>query len=173
MYQTAPDFPAAESVLYNSPLGILILEADEAGLTAVRFSPEQAPDTAVRPGPITTRAAEWLDGYFSGSCPEPDFPLNLKGTPFQKEVWAILQTIPAGKTMTYGEIARILADRRGIDRMAAQAVGQAVGKNPVCILVPCHRVLGQCQRLTGYAGGLECKKALLTLEGAEFLPDSK
>lgn len=66
-------FPAAESVLYNSPLGILILEADEAGLTAVRFSPEQAPDTAVRPGPITTRAAEWLDGYFSGSCPEPDF----------------------------------------------------------------------------------------------------
>ncbi len=121
---------------------------------------------------VLLEATKQLTQYFEGKRKEFNLPINLKGTEFMKKVWNELEKIPYGKTMTYGEIARILADRRGIDRMAAQAVGQAVGKNPVCILVPCHRVLGQCQRLTGYAGGLERKKALLTLEGAEFLPDS-
>lgn len=106
----------------------------------------------------------WLDLYFSGG--EPDFlpPFLLRGTPFQKEVWEILLTIPYGKTMTYGEMAAILARRKGLARMSAQAVGGAVGRNPLTLLVPCHRVVGADGSLTGYAGGVERKAALLALE---------
>ena len=104
----------------------------------------------------------------------PDFPvsLHLIGTEFQKEVWKILCTIPYGKTTTYGDIARQIARKRGLEHMSAQAVGGAVGHNPVSIIVPCHRVLGTNGSLTGYAGGIDKKISLLTLEGAE-LPASR
>ncbi len=106
----------------------------------------------------------WLDVYFSGG--KPDFlpPFLLRGTPFQKEVWEILLTIPYGKTMTYGEIAVLLAARKGMPRMSAQAVGGSVGRNPLTLLVPCHRVVGADGSLTGYAGGIARKAALLALE---------
>ncbi len=116
----------------------------------------------------------WLDIYFSGK--EPDFMPSYKiegATEFQKEVYSILCKIPYGHTVTYGEIAAAVAEKRGILRMSAQAVGGAVGKNPVAILLPCHRVLGKDGSLTGYAGGLNNKVALLKLEGVitDHAPD--
>lgn len=114
---------------------------------------------------VFAQTKHWLDDYFAGKVPGELPPISLQGTAFQKEVWDILLTIPYGKTMSYGEIAAILAGRRGISRMSAQAVGGAVGKNPVGILVPCHRVIGTDGSLTGYAGGLDKKEYLLKLEG--------
>ena len=107
----------------------------------------------------------WLDVYFSGKEPDCTVPFHFNGTTFQNEVWNILCTIPYGKTMTYGEIAKRIAAKRGIPRMAAQAVGGAVGHNEISIIVPCHRVIGTDGSLTGYAGGLDKKIKLLTLEG--------
>ena len=107
---------------------------------------------------------KWLDCYFEGNIP-PFLPkIKLEGTDFQKEVWDILLKIPYGQMMTYGEIADMIASHRGIKKMSAQAIGQAVSKNPVAIIVPCHRVLGQNHKLTGYAYGLDNKKLLLLLE---------
>ena len=103
--------------------------------------------------------------YFSGKEPDFTVPVYFNGTEFQNEVWNILCTIPYGKTITYGEIAKRIAAKRGIIRMAAQAVGGAVGHNEISIIVPCHRVIGTDGSLTGYAGGLDKKIKLLTLEG--------
>ena len=100
-----------------------------------------------------------------GRCPEKKLPLHLQGTEFQKAVWAILLNIPYGQTETYGKIAKEIARGRGREHMSAQAVGGAVGHNPVSIIVPCHRVVGADGNLTGYAGGIERKIALLQLEG--------
>ena len=113
---------------------------------------------------VFRRTDNWLDIYFSGKEPNFTPPLRMKGTEFRQEVWQILLTIPFGKTMTYGEIARILADRRGIKSMSAQAVGGAVGHNPISLIIPCHRVVGTNGALTGYAGGLEKKAWLLDME---------
>lgn len=93
-------------------------------------------------------------------------PLHFIGTDFQKEVWEILYTIPYGETMTYGEVASMLAEKKGLKRMSAQAVGGAVGRNDISIIVPCHRVVGANGSLTGYAGGIDKKIALLRLEKA-------
>lgn len=152
---------------YDSPLGGIFLSADEIGLTELRFGmQENAPPEGDTP--ILASAKRWLDIYFSGQ--EPDFtpPLQPLGTAFQMEVWEILRTIPYGQSITYGEIARKLAARRGIPKPSAQAVGGAVGRNPIGILIPCHRVLGKGGLLTGYAGGLEKKIRLLELEGIDF-----
>lgn len=104
--------------------------------------------------PIFDETCRWLDIYFSGK--EPDFtpPLSMRTTPFRKAVWEIMLTIPYGQTMTYGEIAGIIAEQRGIDRMSAQAVGGAVGHNSISLIIPCHRVIGTDGSLTGYAGAL-------------------
>lgn len=96
-------------------------------------------------------------------------PLRWRDTPFREAVWALLRTIPYGEVVTYGEMARELARQQGVATLSAQAVGGAVGYNPISILVPCHRVVGSGGRLTGYAGGLERKAALLRLEGADLL----
>ena len=111
-------------------------------------------------------ARKWLECYFSGQ-PEPaeDIPLKLEGTAFQQQVWQVLLTVPRGQTRTYAELARQLAARMGKEKMSAQAVGQALGRNPVSILVPCHRIVGTDGSLTGYAGGLEKKQWLLRHEG--------
>ena len=107
--------------------------------------------------PIFDEICRWLDIYFSGK--EPDFtpPLSMRTTPFRKAVWEIMLTIPYGQTMTYGEIAGIIAEQRGIDRMSAQAVGGAVGHNSISLIIPCHRVIGTDGSLTGYAGGIDKK----------------
>lgn len=163
-----------QTAQYSSPLGPILLAADDTGLTGLWFQgqkyfPAQMADAPDHSGlPIFQEAMRWLDIYFSGQ--EPDFtpPLHLTGTPFQNEVWEILLSIPYGKTMTYGEIARHLAEQKGLSHMSAQAVGGAVGHNKLSILIPCHRVVGANGSLTGYAGGITRKIALLELEKADM-----
>lgn len=115
--------------------------------------------------PLFEQTREWLDRYFSGEEPGPVPSLRLEGSPFRQAVWRLLQEIPRGQVVTYGDIARQLSARRGGVPVSAQAVGGAVGHNPVSIVVPCHRVVGSDGSLTGYAGGLDRKTALLRLEG--------
>ena len=165
---------------YPSPLGELLLAADDAGLTGVWFVGQKyfarslAPDSVAREIPLFAQVKQWLALYFAGQEPELEIPIHMVGTAFQKAVWRILRTIPYGQTMTYGAIARQVAEKLGIRRMSPQAVGGAVGHNPISILIPCHRVVGTNGSLTGYAGGLDRKVKLLTLEKAEvgslFLP---
>lgn len=141
---------------YTSPIGPLTLTSDGEFVTGVSFG--DAGD--ICSCPVLQKAAAWLDSYFRGKKPDlAAIPLKPKGTAFQQAVWAILAAIPYGKTATYGEIARQLGEK-----MSAQAVGQAVGKNPIAILLPCHRVLGAKDKITGFSGGLEKKRFLLQLE---------
>ncbi len=155
---------------YNSPIGKILLAADDVGLTGLWFEGQKYfalyldREHEEKELPIFKKAKEWLDIYFSGKEPDFKLPLHFIGTPFQNEVWEILYSIPYGTTVTYGEIAKILADRRGIKQMSAQAVGGAVGRNEISIIVPCHRVVGVDGSLTGYAGGIDKKIALLRLE---------
>ena len=167
---------------YDSPLGGICLAADALGLTGLWFDGEKyfgsnLPANPVRQETeILTESKRWLDVYFSGR--EPDFlpPLRYDTTPFRKQVCDIMQTIPYGKTMTYREIAAELAARQGVSRMSAQAVGGAVGHNPISIMIPCHRVVGTNGSLTGYAGGINRKIRLLELEHTDmsrfFVPKS-
>ena len=107
----------------------------------------------------------WLESYFAGENPDPnDILLDVCGTDFQNAVWQLLTDIPYGRTMTYGEIARKIAEQFGKSNMAAQAVGNAIGRNPIQIIIPCHRVIGSSGNLTGYIGGLDRKRYLLGLE---------
>lgn len=151
---------------YASPLGPILLAADETGLTGLWFEGQKyfpsflGVDYQEKETPILTETVRWLDVYFSGKDPGFLPPLHPQGSPFRQAVWNILLTIPRGQTMTYGEIARRLGVR------SAQAVGGAVGHNPISILIPCHRVVGSDGSLTGYAGGVERKARLLQLEGA-------
>ncbi len=156
---------------YHSPIGKIVLAADEVGLTGLWFEGQKYfalyldKEHEEKELPIFFDTKRWLDIYFSGQEPDFKLPLHFIGTPFQTQVWEILYTIPYGKTMTYGEIAKILAAGKGIKQMSAQAVGGAVGRNEISIIVPCHRVIGANGGLTGYAGGLDKKTALLKLEG--------
>ncbi len=159
----------------NTPLGPVLLTSDGEALTGLWFLGQarfpHLPDSA-RPAealPLFRQTRRWLEVYFSGKAPDFTPLLRPDGTPFQQEVWALLAAIPYGQTRTYGAIAQEVARRRGTPRMSAQAVGGAVGRNPISLLIPCHRVVGRDGALTGYAGGLDRKRALLRLEGA--LPD--
>ena len=158
---------------FESPIGKMLLTADTDGLTGIWFEgqkyyPENPEDAYQnKTTEILERAAQWLDSYFSGKNPGSGLPLHLTGTSFQKAVWEILLTIPYGETMTYGEIAQMLAKQLGYQTMSAQAVGGAVGHNRISIIIPCHRVLGANGRLTGYAGGIWRKEALLKLEQSQ------
>ena len=148
--------------VYHSPMGPLKLLSDGVSLTGLYM--EEA--TEIQPElPVFAKTKQWLDDYFRGQVREFDFPLNPKGTAFQQRVWEILLTIPCGNTRTYGDIAIQIARETGKEKMSAQAVGQAVGKNPISILIPCHRVVGTQGKLTGYAGGLDKKVWLLCHEG--------
>lgn len=149
---------------YSSPLGEILLAANDNGLTglwfygAKYFAADMEDERTEKLTPVLRQTLRWLDIYFSGS--EPDFmpPLELHGSDFRRRVWAELAKIPYGETVTYGEIAKKLGVK------SAQAVGGAVGHNPVSIIVPCHRVLGADGSLTGYAGGTDKKARLLELE---------
>lgn len=119
--------------------------------------------------PVLAKAKEWLDRYFAGDRPTPqELPLAPVGGGFRQEVWKILCGIPYGELLTYGEIAKRIAARRGVEKMAAQAVGGAVGHNPISIVIPCHRVVGTGGNLTGYGGGIALKQALLAHEGVDL-----
>lgn len=114
--------------------------------------------------PLFEQTKQWLDCYFLGCEPKFTPPVLLNGTPFQMSVWEILKTIPYGKVITYKDIATKIAHQRGIQQMSAQAVGGAVSRNPISIIVPCHRVIGTDNNLTGYASGVERKLSLLKIE---------
>lgn len=158
----------AATELYASPLGMILLAADNEGLTALGFLKERPAAESGGRNAALRAATRWLDAYFSGRDPGFTPPLHLSGTPFREAVWRRLLEIPYGKTTTYGALAKQIAADLGVPRMSAQAVGGAVGRNPVALIVPCHRVVGANGSLTGYAGGLEKKARLLELEGIVF-----
>ena len=155
--------------IYTTPAAFdnLLMTSDGNVLTGLHFVKSYS---AVEPNnalPIFKDVSRWLDIYFSGREPNftPDFRID-NATPFRKDVLEILNRIPFGKLLTYGEIAKSIAEKNGLAKMSAQAVGGAVGWNPIGIIVPCHRVVGANNKLTGYGGGIENKIALLKLEGA-------
>lgn len=159
---------------YDSPLGGILLAADETGLTGLwfdgqKFFARDLPAERVEQNtPTLSEVKRWLDIYFTGK--EPDFmpPLHPIGSAFRRSVWDILLRIPYGQTSTYGEIARQLAEKQGRPRIAAQAVGGAVGHNKISIIIPCHRVVGTNGSLTGYAGGIDKKVKLLEWEHTDM-----
>lgn len=145
----------------TSELGPLTLESDGTALTAVKLAPAPAEG---EPCPVLLAGRAWLEDYFRG-CPRPvDLPLAPKGTAFQQLVWQLLLEIPWGETCTYGDLAGKAAKILGREAMSAQAIGGAVGRNPLAIFIPCHRVVGAGNRLTGFAWGLEKKQWLLEHE---------
>ena len=155
---------------YDSPLGGVTLASDGTALTGLwfdgqRFFGQGLPGPcAERPLPVFDEAARWLDVYFRAAAPDFLPPLHLRATPFQSAVWQQLLRIPWGRTVTYGALAQTLSAQLGRP-VSARAVGGAVGRNPISLMIPCHRVVGANGALTGYAGGLERKARLLALEG--------
>ena len=152
---------------FPSPIGELVITASDSGLTGVWF-PGKGPGAVARPdderepaGAVLARASEQLAEYFAGTRTTFDLPLDASGTAFERRVWDALRTVPYGTTLSYGELARRLGDPR-----ATRAVGAANGKNPIPIIVPCHRVIGANGALTGFGGGLDRKRWLLEHEGA-------
>lgn len=146
---------------YNSPIGKLRLVSDGSNLTALEIKQSFDNATERKDLPIFIKTTKWLDIYFSGNVP-PKLDINLKpkGNEFRQEVWKMLRDIPYGETTTYGTLAK-----RFNRKMSAQAIGGAVGHNPIAIIIPCHRVVGAGGKLTGYAAGLSVKEKLLRLEG--------
>ena len=148
---------------YESPLGTLWMTGENGILTGLSFQPlmdETEPAYCPELDPVKA----WLDRYFRGEAVIPDFSMAPKGTAFQQLIWQMLRKIPYGKTCTYGELAREAAAAMGKNKMSAQAVGQAVGRNPIAIIIPCHRVMGAGGKITGYAYGIDKKRALLQHE---------
>ena len=156
----------------SSPLGRILLSSNGDALTGLWFEGQKYYGANLparceeRQVPVFDLAEAWLAVYFRGNAPDFTPPLSPRGTSFQKEVWEFLLTVPFGRTVTYGDIAAVLARRRGLPHFSAQAVGSAVGHNPVSLIIPCHRVVGADGSLTGYAGGLEKKERLLAMEGS-------
>ncbi|WP_314033085.1 methylated-DNA--[protein]-cysteine S-methyltransferase [Mogibacterium timidum] len=158
---------------YHSPLGPIMMASDGEALSGLWFEGQKyfadgiEGEYTEKSLPIFDEVIRWLDIYFKGH--EPGFtPLILmKTTSFRKAVWEVMLTIPYGKTMTYGEIADVIAKKRNISKMSSQAVGGAVSHNPISLIIPCHRVVGADGSLTGYAGGIDKKRQLLELEKAK------
>ena len=151
---------------YASMIGEILLISDGKYLLGLEI--EKNSDTALEEKenlPLFQKVKKWLDTYFSGKEAAIDFPIKLIGTEFQKEVWEILLKIPYGKVVTYGEIAHKIALKRNISKMSSQAVGNAVHRNPIPIIAPCHRVIGKNHDLVGYGLGMDLKIRLLKLEG--------
>ncbi|MBQ5959255.1 MAG: methylated-DNA--[Firmicutes bacterium] len=166
---------------YDSPLGRILLTSDGKALTGLWFAGEDAQEqilqeqipheqcpeeqiSAAGAARVFSETKQWLDGYFRGEIPDHIPQIHLEGTDFQKKVWEILLTVPYGATVSYSSIAAKIAKERGLKRMAAQAVGGAVGSNPVSLIVPCHRVIGADGSMVGYGGGLDRKVWLLRHE---------
>ena len=162
---------------YLSPIGKIVMAGNEEGLAGLWFAGQKYFMAGMPKADclqnvdlkIFLLTKNWLDRYFAGEKPSiSEIPVNPNGSAFRKQVWDILRQIPYGETVTYKEIASKIAKSLNKYSMSAQAVGGAVGHNPISIIIPCHRVMGSNGSLTGYAGGLEKKIALLTLEGAKI-----
>ena len=140
---------------YPSPFGKISIGWEDDAVVSLRLGEPESHS----PSPVSELAAAQLQEYFAGTRKNFTFPIQLKGTPFQISVWQELSRIPYGETRTYGDIAQAIGNKK-----AARAVGMACNRNPIWIIIPCHRVLGSNRKLTGYAGGLTMKDALLNLE---------
>lgn len=157
-----------------SPLGEITLRSDGESLTGLWFADDKHYGAKDIDGEVLAdldvfmQAEAWLAEYFAGREPKVSVPLKLQGSEFQMQVWRLLQDIPYGRLVTYGDIAKKIAAQKGVARMSAQAVGGAVGHNPLCIIVPCHRVVGANGSLTGYGGGMWRKVRLLELEKVDM-----
>lgn len=164
------------TTVYESPLGPMLLAGDGESLSGLWFVGQKYFAAGLCAEPLVNdelaafaAARAWLDDYFAGRRPAcSKLPLAPAGSSFQLAVWDLLREIPYGETTTYGALARQLAGRFGRSAMSAQAVGGAVGHNPLTLIVPCHRVVGADGSLTGYAGGIERKRRLLALEGVDI-----
>ena len=153
------------STKYSSPIGEILLLSDGDNLCGLSFDSQKKDVDSIENDDleIFKKVIGWLDDYFDGQNPKIDFDLKVSGTDFRLKVWELLSEIPYGETVTYGEIASRISPT-----MSAQAVGGAVGANPIAIIIPCHRVLGKNGKLTGYAGGLDRKIELLKIEDIKF-----
>lgn len=155
---------------YNSPIGQLTLISEGEYLTNLYIEGQiYYLDNRIKylkkdNLEIFIQTKKWLNMYFEGNIPNIKLKIKLKGTPFQEEVWHILTTIPYGKIITYKDIANKIAKKKNIKIMSSQAVGRAVGNNPISIIIPCHRVIGTNGKLTGYNGGINLKRRLLNIE---------
>lgn len=155
---------------YESPLGRMTMAAEDGALVGLWFEGQKYyaatldKDATVAEQKVFDEVKRWLDIYFKGECPGFMPKVNPKGSEFRKRVWKSLLCIPYGEVVTYNDIAKEIARERGCQTMSAQAVGGAVGHNPISIIIPCHRVIGSNGSLTGYAGGLGVKEMLLKLE---------
>jgi methylated-DNA-[protein]-cysteine S-methyltransferase len=165
------------STTYLSPIGVLTLACCDDKIVGLwtegqKFFGHTVPKTMTENDsvPVFAAAKKWLDGYFAGKNPSlATLPLAPIGGEFRQSVWKILCEIPYGKVVTYGDIAKKMAAQGGKQKMSCQAVGGAVGHNPISIIIPCHRVVGANGSLTGFAGGIETKVKLLKLEGVDML----
>lgn len=161
---------------YSSPLGLLTMASDGESLLGLWMETQPYFLSTVEESmvnqedlPLFLQTKEWLDRYFAGEKPvAADLPLAPEGSEFRKAVWRILCEIPYGELVTYGDIAKAIALAQGKDKMSARAVGGAIGHNPISIIIPCHRVIGAKNNLTGYTGGLDKKIWLLTHEGIDM-----
>ncbi|MBO1198165.1 methylated-DNA--[protein]-cysteine S-methyltransferase [Staphylococcus simiae] len=156
---------------YDSPVGMLELVSDGQSLTAILFSNQQTETTTRQENeqlPIFKQTTAWLDQYFQGHKPDVIVPLNPQGSEFQQHVWSELQAIPYGELTTYGDIAKKVGSLLNKPKMSAQAVGGAVGSNPLSIIVPCHRVVGKNGSLTGFGGTIKNKIKLLEIEDVDM-----
>lgn len=163
---------------FTVPLGTVILASDGEALCGLWFQGQKYFSASILDGmyqkddlEIFQRTEDWIQRYFEGKRPKiNELPLRPAGSQFRQSVWKILCEIPYGEVTTYGEVARKAAKERNLERMSPQAVGGAIGHNPISIIIPCHRVIGSDGSLTGYAGGIERKKKLLEHEGAVLQP---
>jgi len=153
-------------------LGDILLACDEESIIGLWISGQNddIQDMIEDSGhPILKECVKWLDGYFAGNKPSIDgLPLNPQGNEFRRLVWSLLAKIPYGSLVTYSDVAKEVARKTGKEKMSTQAVGGAVGHNPISIIIPCHRVVGKGGNLTGYAGGLDKKIKLLSHEGVDM-----
>ncbi len=162
--------PLAETI-YESPFGPIFLRASDDALLELHFldgtcsQPSDSSDAPLHP--ILAKTFRWLDEYISSRQPDFAPPLQIDLTPFNCRVLEIASQVPFGETMTYGEIADLIAAERGLHKMSAQAVGSAMRKNPICLIIPCHRIIGAGGRLGGYNGNPLRKRQLLAREGID------
>ena len=165
------------SIQYQTPIGQVTLASNTHALTGLWFSGQKYdnskycyPLPSVDADPVLRAAVQWLDAYWQKRMPSPsDIPIAFHGSDFRIKIWQLLLQIPYGSCITYGELAQQYCVETGSPAMSAQAVGSAVGRNPISIIIPCHRVIGSKGSMTGYAGGIDRKIALLSHEDISFL----
>ena len=161
---------------YHSPVGALTIASDEKNIVGLWLDSQKyymdvlaGKTYQEKETEVIKLAKNWLDRYFNGEKPTIDeLPIEFIGSDFRVQVWKMLSEIPYGKVITYGDIAKRIAEQKGTPKMSAQAVGGAVGRNPISIIIPCHRVVGADGSLTGYSGGVRIKTKLLELEGVDM-----